>query len=78
MIFVFPGQGSQYVGMGKSLYNEFSVAKQVFDEVDSVLNRKLSNIIFNGPIEELTITENAQPAIMVVSIAILRVTEYIL
>lgn len=78
MIFVFPGQGSQYVGMGKSLYSEFSVAKEVFDEVDDVLNRKLSDIIFNGSIEELTITENAQQAIMAVSIATLRVIEHVL
>ncbi|APR97923.2 ACP S-malonyltransferase [Wolbachia endosymbiont of Folsomia candida] len=77
MIFAFPGQGSQFVGMGKSLYSEFSAAKQVFDEVDSILNRKLSNVIFNGPIEELTITENAQPAIMAVSIATLRVMEHV-
>ncbi|WP_341808012.1 ACP S-malonyltransferase [Wolbachia endosymbiont (group E) of Neria commutata] len=76
MIFAFPGQGSQFVGMGKNLYSEFSVAKQVFDEVDSILNRKLSSLIFNGPIEELTITENAQPAIMAVSIATLRVMEH--
>lgn len=76
MIFAFPGQGSQFVGMGKNLYSEFFVAKQVFDEVDSILNRKLSNLIFNGPIEELTITENAQPAIMAVSIATLRVMEH--
>ncbi|MDR2045823.1 MAG: ACP S-malonyltransferase [Rickettsiales bacterium] len=76
MIFAFPGQGSQFVGMGKSLYSEFSVARQVFDEVDSILGRKLSHLIFNGPIEELTITENAQPAIMAVSIATLRVMEH--
>ncbi|OEY87099.1 [acyl-carrier-protein] S-malonyltransferase [Wolbachia pipientis] len=77
MIFVFPGQGSQYVGMGKDLYSKFSVAKQVFDEVDDILNRKLSHVIFNGPIEELTDTENAQPAIMAVSIAVLRVLEHV-
>ncbi|QOD38417.1 ACP S-malonyltransferase [Candidatus Wolbachia massiliensis] len=77
MIFAFPGQGSQFVGMGRSLYSEFFVAKQVFDEVDRILNRKLSHLIFNGPIEELTITENAQPAIMAVSIATLRVMEYV-
>ncbi|MGL9759425.1 MAG: ACP S-malonyltransferase [Wolbachia sp.] len=76
MIFAFPGQGSQFVGMGKSLYDGFSVARQVFDEVDDVLGRKLSHLIFNGPIEELTITENAQPAIMAVSIATLRVMEH--
>lgn len=77
MIFAFPGQGSQFVGMGKSLYSEFSVARQVFNEVDSILGRKLSHLIFNGPIEELTITENAQPAIMAVSIATLRVIEHV-
>ncbi|MDD9331826.1 MAG: ACP S-malonyltransferase [Wolbachia sp.] len=77
MIFAFPGQGSQFVGMGKSLYNNFPVAKQVFDEADSVLNKKLSSLIFDGPIEELTITENAQPAIMAVSIATLRVMEHV-
>ncbi|WP_395463186.1 ACP S-malonyltransferase [Wolbachia endosymbiont of Cantharis cryptica] len=75
MIFAFPGQGSQFVGMGRSLYSEFSAARQVFNEVDNILNRKLSSVIFNGPIEELTITENAQPAIMAVSIATLRVME---
>ncbi|MGL9688948.1 MAG: ACP S-malonyltransferase [Wolbachia sp.] len=76
MIFAFPGQSSQFVGMGRSLYSEFSVARQVFYEVDSVLSRKLSSLIFDGPIEELTITENAQPAIMAVSIAMLRVIEH--
>ncbi|WCR58079.1 ACP S-malonyltransferase [Wolbachia endosymbiont of Ctenocephalides felis wCfeJ] len=77
MIFAFPGQGSQFVGMGKSLYSEFSIARQVFHEVDDILSRKLSCLIFDGSIEELTITENAQPAIMAVSIAILRVMEYV-
>lgn len=77
MIFAFPGQGSQFVGMGKSLYDEFSVARNVFDEVDDILGRKLSHLIFNGPIEKLTITENAQPAIMAVSIATLRVMKYV-
>ncbi|MGL9717142.1 MAG: ACP S-malonyltransferase [Wolbachia sp.] len=77
MIFAFPGQGSQFVGMGRSLYSEFSVARQVFNEVDNILNRKLSSLIFDGPIEELTITENAQPAIMAVSIATLRVMEHV-
>lgn len=77
MIFAFPGQGSQFVGMGKDLYNEFSVAKQTFDEVDEILGRKLSNIIFNGPIEELTLTKNAQSAIMAVSIATLRVMKHL-
>ncbi|MCA4774164.1 ACP S-malonyltransferase [Wolbachia endosymbiont of Mansonella perstans] len=77
MIFAFPGQGSQFVGMGRSLYSEFSVARQVFNEVDSILSRKLSSLIFDGPIEELTITENAQPAIMAVSISTLRVMEHV-
>ncbi|QKX02592.1 ACP S-malonyltransferase [Wolbachia endosymbiont of Dirofilaria (Dirofilaria) immitis] len=78
MIFAFPGQGSQFIGMGKSLYSEFPVARQVFNEVDNILNRKLSSLIFDGPIEELTITENAQPAIMTVSIATLRAIEHVL
>lgn len=73
--FVFPGQGSQSVGMGKEFYDNFSVAREVFEEVDSVLGQKLSNLIFNGPIEDLTLTVNAQPAIMTTSIAILRVLE---
>lgn len=70
--FLFPGQGSQIVGMGKEFYDNFTVAKNVFEEVDDALNQKLSAIIFNGPIEELTLTANAQPAIMATSIAILR------
>lgn len=70
--FVFPGQGSQTVGMGRSFYDNFSCAREVFEEVDDALNQKLSDIIFNGPIEELTLTANAQPAIMATSIAILR------
>ena len=77
MVLVFPGQGSQFIGMGKDLHDEFDVAKQTFDEVDEILGRKLSAIIFNGPIEELTITENAQPAIMAVSIATLRVIKHL-
>ncbi|MDG7056130.1 MAG: ACP S-malonyltransferase [Wolbachia endosymbiont of Meromenopon meropis] len=76
MIFAFPGQGSQFVGMGRGLYREFSAARQVFNEVDSILSKKLSNLIFEGPVEELIITKNAQPAIMAVSIATLRVMEY--
>ncbi|UWI83425.1 ACP S-malonyltransferase [Wolbachia endosymbiont of Howardula sp.] len=77
MIFAFPGQGSQFIGMGQSLYTEFPIARQVFDEVDNILNRKLSNIIFHSSLQELTNTENAQPAIMVVSIAMFRTMEYI-
>lgn len=73
--FVFPGQGSQVVGMGKEFYDNFDVAKRVFEEVDSSLSKNLSQIIFEGPTDLLTQTENAQPAIMCVSIAILRVLE---
>jgi [acyl-carrier-protein] S-malonyltransferase len=69
---VFPGQGSQYVGMGKEFYDTFSEAKQVFHEVDDALEFKLSNIILNGPIETLNLTENTQPAIMTVGVAIYR------
>jgi [acyl-carrier-protein] S-malonyltransferase len=72
-IFIFPGQGSQAVGMGKDLYDNHAIAREVFNEVDDALNQKLSDIIFNGPIEELTLTANVQPAIMAVSIAMFRV-----
>lgn len=71
-VLVFPGQGSQSVGMGKDLYDNNPVARAVFDEVDDALNQKLSDIIFNGPMDELTLTTNVQPAIMAVSIAMLR------
>jgi [acyl-carrier-protein] S-malonyltransferase len=71
--FTFPGQGSQAVGMGKALADAFPVAKAVFDEVDEALGEKLSDIIWNGPAETLTLTANAQPALMAVSIAALRV-----
>jgi len=72
---IFPGQGSQTVGMGKELYDNYAVARAVFDEVDAALSEKLSDIIFNGPQETLTLTENAQPAIMATSMAALRVLE---
>jgi len=72
---VFPGQGSQVVGMGKALADQFSVAKQVFDEVDAALGEKLSALVFEGPQDMLTMTQNAQPAIMATSIAALRVLE---
>ena len=71
-VFVFPGQGAQAVGMGRDLYETNAAARAVFDEVDDALNQKLSDIIFNGPMEELTLTANVQPAIMATSIAMLR------
>ena len=76
LFFVFPGQGSQKVGMGLDLYKNHKVAKEVFDEVDDSLNQKLSEIIFYGSEEELRFTPNTQPALMVVSIAITRILEY--
>jgi [acyl-carrier-protein] S-malonyltransferase len=73
--FVFPGQGSQAVGMGKALAEQFSVARAVFEEVDAALSQKLSALIFEGPLDELTLTSNAQPALMAVSLAAMRVLE---
>ena len=73
--FTFPGQGSQSVGMGKALADAFPVARAVFDEVDAALGEKLSATMWDGPIETLTLTENAQPALMAVSLAALRVLE---
>tara|TARA_B100001013_G_C24613317_1_gene444128 strand:- start:357 stop:1304 length:948 start_codon:yes stop_codon:yes gene_type:complete len=71
--FIFPGQGSQKVGMGKNWYNNYSEAKKIFQEVDEILDEPLSKIIFNGPDDLLTKTENAQPAILTTSIATLEV-----
>ncbi|MDE6478619.1 MAG: ACP S-malonyltransferase, partial [Alphaproteobacteria bacterium] len=71
-VFVFPGQGSQSVGMGRDLYENNAAARAVFDEVDAALGEKLSDIIFNGPADTLTLTANVQPAIMATSIAMLR------
>jgi len=71
--FVFPGQGSQAAGMGRALAEAFPVAREVFEEVDEALKQKLSALMFDGPIETLTLTENAQPALMAASIAALRV-----
>jgi [acyl-carrier-protein] S-malonyltransferase len=73
--FVFPGQGSQTVGMGKALADNFVQAKQVFAEVDGALSENLSAIIFEGPADTLTLTQNAQPALMAVSLAVMRVLE---
>ena len=73
--FVFPGQGSQALGMGQSLAQHSAIARAVFAEVDDALGQKLSDLMWNGPEAELTLTENAQPALMAVSIAALRVLE---
>lgn len=73
--FVFPGQGSQKVGMGKELADASAVAREVFEEVDEALSQKLSSLMFEGPEDALTLTENAQPAIMANAIATLRVLE---
>jgi [acyl-carrier-protein] S-malonyltransferase len=72
---LFPGQGSQSVGMGKALAEAYSAARQVFDEVDDALSERLSALIWQGPIDRLTLTENVQPALMAVSLAALRALE---
>ena len=73
--FVFPGQGSQAVGMGRELSAAFPVAREVFEEVDDALSQALSRLMFEGPEDRLTLTENAQPALMAVSLAVVRVLE---
>ncbi|OKL42997.1 ACP S-malonyltransferase [Pseudovibrio exalbescens] len=73
--FTFPGQGSQAVGMGQELAQTFPEAKAVFDELDAALGQKLSTIMWDGPADDLTLTANAQPALMAVSLATLRVLE---
>jgi [acyl-carrier-protein] S-malonyltransferase len=73
--FIFPGQGSQMVGMGRDLAAAFSAAREIFEEVDETLGQKLSKIMFEGPLESLTRTENTQPALMTHSMAVLRVLE---
>ena len=73
--FIFPGQGSQAVGMGKALAEAFAPARAVFEEVDAALGEKLSAIMWEGPADKLTLTENAQPALMAVSLAVMRVLE---
>ncbi|MBB3351361.1 ACP S-malonyltransferase [Rhizobium lentis] len=73
--FTFPGQGSQTVGMGKDLAENFAEARAVFEEVDEALGEKLSDVMFNGPEDTLTLTANAQPALMAVSIAVVRVLQ---
>ncbi|MBE7637002.1 ACP S-malonyltransferase [Sneathiella sp. P13V-1] len=73
--FVFPGQGSQAVGMGKELADAFPAAREVFEEIDDALGQKLTSLMFEGPIEDLTLTENTQPALMGTSVAVARVLE---
>ncbi|RAU22208.1 [acyl-carrier-protein] S-malonyltransferase [Paramagnetospirillum kuznetsovii] len=73
--FVFPGQGSQAIGMGRDLAEAFPVARQLFQEVDDALSQKLSALMFEGPEDQLTLTENAQPALMAMSLAVVRVLE---
>lgn len=73
--FVFPGQGSQAVGMGKALADTFAEARAVFEEVDDAIGQNLTALMFEGPEEDLTLTENAQPALMAVSLAVIRVLE---
>ena len=73
--FTFPGQGSQQVGMGKALYNSYPSARAVFEEVDEALGEKVSALVFEGPEDTLTLTANAQPALMAVSLAALRALE---
>ena len=73
--FVFPGQGSQSVGMGKALSDNFAAAREVFAAVDDALSQDLSRIIWEGSIEDLTMTENTQPALMAVSLAVMAVLE---
>src|ERR1700730_11046311 len=73
--FVFPGQGSQAVGMGRVLAATFAPARQVFAEVDDALSQDLSKLMFEGPESDLTLTENTQPALMAASLAVLRVLE---
>lgn len=73
--FLFPGQGAQYLGMGKSFYDQFPIARRTFEEADDVLHRKLSKVVFEGPEAELVETRNSQTGIYVASIAILRVLQ---
>ncbi|MBA2589942.1 MAG: ACP S-malonyltransferase [Alphaproteobacteria bacterium] len=74
-IFLFPGQGSQKIGMGKELADAFAAAREVFQEVDDALSQKLSKIMWEGPESDLLLTENAQPAIMAASLAVVRILE---
>lgn len=73
--FIFPGQGSQFVAMGKEAYDAFPIAREVFEEVNDALGENLSKLIFEGPIENLTLTQNTQPALMATSVALSRILE---
>ena len=73
--FVFPGQGSQAVGMGRALSEAFGAARETFQEIDDALSQKLTRLMFEGPESDLTLTENTQPALMAVSLAVMRVLE---
>jgi [acyl-carrier-protein] S-malonyltransferase len=73
--FVFPGQGAQTVGMGKALADQFEICADTFTEADTALGEPLSELIFHGPMDRLTLTENTQPAILTMSVAVWRLLE---